>query len=800
MKFTLSWLKDHLDTDADINRIALTLTAVGLEVEEVIDRAKAFAPFVTARVIKAEQHPNADKLRVCIVDAGDGKEHQVVCGAPNARTGMKGVFAPVGAHIPGTGIDLKKTTIRGVASYGMLVSEREMGLSDEHSGVIDLPADTPVGLPFAQVMGLDDPVIEIGLTPNRADCAGVRGIARDLAAAGLGTLRPLEIAAAPSQFPSPIGARIEPEAAEACPLFVGRMVRGVRNGPSPRWLQDRLTAIGLRSISALVDLTNYLTYDLMRPLHVFDAGKVTGDIHVRFARPGESLAALNGKTYALDDGMTAICDDSGVLGLAGIIGGESTGCTEDTTDVYIETAYFDPARTARTGRRLGILSDARYRFERGVDPAFIFTATERVTALILEICGGEASELAVAGSEPNWQRTIAYRPERVCTLGGVTVPHAEQTAILERLGFTITGHGSKTLSVSVPSWRGDVEGEADLVEEILRINGFDRIPAEPMIRTTAMTRPALSSRQRQVNHIRRTLAERGLNEAVTWSFMQSSLADAFGFSEDGLRLSNPITAELDVMRPSVLPNLLQAVKRNADRGFADVALFEAGPAFHTPEPGGQSLIAAGVRAGAMVPRHWTTTPRGADAFDAKADALAALEAAGAPMTNVQVTRDAPAWYHPGRSGVLRLGPTVLANFGEVHPGMLDRLDIKGPIAAFEVMLDKVPQPKRKGGTGKPPLRLSPLQPLQRDFAFIVAADVAAERIVRAARSAEKQLIQDITVFDVYQGKGVEDGQKSIAIAVTLQPVERSLTDADLDALGARIVTAVTKATGAVLRG
>lgn len=799
MKFTLSWLQDHLDTDADIDRIALTLTAIGLEVEAVIDRAKDFAPFVAARVIKAEPHPNADKLRVCLVDAGDGQEHQVVCGAPNARTGMKGVFAPVGSHIPGTGLDLKKTTIRGVASHGMLVSEREMGLSDEHTGIIDLPADTPVGTPYAELLGLHDPVIEIGLTPNRADCAGVRGIARDLAAAGLGTLKPLSIAPAPSRFPSPIGARIEPEAAEACPLFVGRMVRGVRNGPSPRWLQDRLTAIGLRPISVLVDLTNYLTFDLMRPLHVFDAAKVTGDIHVRFARPGETLAALNGKTYALEDGMTAICDDRGVLGLAGIIGGESTGCTEDTTDVYIETAYFDPARTARTGRRLGILSDARYRFERGVDPAFLFTATERITALILELCGGEASEMVVAGAEPAWRRSIAFRPDRVRSLGGVAVPEADQVRILERLGFVIEGHGRETLSVAVPSWRGDVEGEADLVEEVLRITGFDHIPAEPMPRSAALTRPALNVRQRQVNLVRRTLAERGLNEAVTWSFMQASLAEPFGFRDDGLRLSNPITAELDVMRPSVLPNLIQAARRNADRGYPDVALFELGPAFHAPEPGGQSLIAAGVRAGAAVPRHWAVAGRSADAFDAKADALAALEAAGAPVSNLQVTRDAPAWYHPGRSGVFRLGATVLASFGELHPGILEQLDAKGPMAAFEVWLDQVPQPKRKAGTGKPPLRLSALQPVQRDFAFLVAADIEADRIVRAARGADKQLVQDVVVFDVYQGKGVEDGRKSIAITVTLQPLERTLTDAELDQVGERIVAAVTKATGAVLR-
>jgi phenylalanyl-tRNA synthetase beta chain len=800
MKLTLSWLKDHLDTEAGLDAITTRLTDLGLEVEEVTDRAADLAPFRIARVISAEKHPNADKLRVCMVDTGS-ETIQVVCGAPNARTGMKGVFAPVGTVVPGTGTELKKGVIRGVESNGMLCSEREMGLSDEHEGIIDLPDNAPVGAPFAQYLGMDDPLIDIALTPDRADCAGVRGVARDLAAAGLGALKPLDTTPVPGRFASPIQVHLDfPEdARNACPMFVGRLIRGIRNGPSPRWLQDKLTVIGLRPISALVDITNYFTHDLSRPLHVFDAAKVTGDLTVRLSRPGETLLALNGKEYSLDEGMTVIADDTGVLSLGGIMGGESTGCTETTTDVFLEAALFDPTRTAQTGRKLGIDSDARYRFERGVDPDFVIPGVELATRLILELCGGEVSELVIAGAEPDWRRTLTLRPERVRSLGGVDVPVADQARILEALGCAVTTGDDGVLSVGVPSWRADIHGEADLVEEVLRIVGYDHIPSVPLTRLNSITRPALDAKQKRAPIARRALAARGLNEAVTWSFQSSAIAGLFGQVHPGLRLLNPISADLDVMRPSILPNLIQAAGRNADRGYPDAALFEVGPAYRDPSPTGQDLVAVGIRTGAMVPRQWAQPARAVDAYDAKADALAVLDAAGAPAGNLQVTTDAPDWYHPGRSGVFRLGPTVLARFGEIHPSVLDALGVKGPMVGFEVFLDAVPQPKKKTGTAKPLLKLAAFQPIQRDFAFLVDRSVEADRVVRAAKGADKALVTDVSVFDVYQGPGIEDGRKSLAIAVTLQPVEKSLTEAEIEAIGNKIVAAVAKATGGTLR-
>jgi phenylalanyl-tRNA synthetase beta chain len=804
MKFTLSWLKDHLETDATLERIAERLTMLGLEVEGIDDRGKALAPFTIAHVVSAEKHPNADKLQVCVVDTGT-ERLQVVCGAPNARAGMKGVFAPVGTHVPGSGIDLKKGVIRGVESNGMLCSERELSLSDEHNGIIELPDDAPVGTVWATWAGLDDAVIDISLTPDRADCAGVRGIARDLAAAGLGRLKPLsgghlESAPVPGAFASPLSVRID--VPDACPLFVGRTIRGLRNGPSPRWLKDKLTAIGLRPISALVDITNYLTFDVARPLHVFDTAHVDGGIVVRMGRPGETLRALNGKDYALDGEMVAIADHSHALGLGGIVGGESSGCSETTTDVFVEAALFDPLRIATTGRRLGIDSDARYRFERGVDPDAVFTGMERATRLILELCGGEAGELVVAGAVPAWRRSIALRPQRLAALGGVDLPLAEQARILGDLGFILSGPdgGEGVLTVAVPSWRQDVHGEADLVEEVLRVHGFDHIPVTPLPRDSVLTRPALTAKQRRTGIARRTLASRGMFEAVTWSFMASGVAGRFGGVDAGLRLVNPISADLDVMRPSILGNLIQAAGRNADRGFPDAGLFEVGAAFRDATPTGQDLVAAGLRAGLMEPRHWDGKSRGVDVFDAKGDALAVLDAIGAPAGNLQVTADAPAWYHPGRSGSLRLGATVLAYFGEIHPGVLDGLGVKGPLAGFEVMLDAVPAPKRKGGTARPLLALSAFQPVQRDFAFVVDAGVDADRVVRAAKGADKALVRDVCVFDVYRGTGVADGRKSVAITAVLQPVDRTLTEEEIEAIGRKIVAAVAKATGGVLRG
>jgi phenylalanyl-tRNA synthetase beta chain len=797
MKTTLSWLKSHLVTEAPLSALVDRLTMLGHEVESMEDRAASLAGFVVARVISAEPHPNADRLRVCRVDAGKG-DVQVVCGAPNARSGMKGVFGAAGVVIPKTGTQLQESTIRGVASRGMLMSTAELALGGDHSGIIELPADAPVGASYASLVGLDDPVLDIKVTPNRADCLGVRGIARDLAAAAMGQLKPLDTTPVEGRFRSPIAIHIEDR--KACPLFLGRHIRGLKNGPSPRWLRDRLEAIGLRPISALVDITNFLTFDVNRPLHVFDAAKIRGDLTVRFARPGEKLLALNGREYELDPEITAIADENGVQSLGGVIGGEPTGCTEATTEVFVEAALFDPIRTAATGRRLEIISDARYRFERGVDPAFVGPGLEIATRLILELCGGEASDIVVAGAEPDWHREYRLRPERLAGLGGLHVPPDESRQILEALGCSISeaAEHDGSLRVEPPSWRGDIVGEADLVEEVLRVKGYDEIPAVPLPRETVISRPAIDARRGRAELVRRTLVTRGLTEAVTFSFISSRVAELFGGDKPELRLVNPISADLDTMRPSVLPGLVEAARRNADRGFPDVALFELGPAYRDDTPEGQLTVAAGLRTGRLGPRDWREPPREPDLYDAKADALAAIGAMGAPIDNIQTAADPPAWFHPGRAGVLRLGPSLLGNFGELHPDILDAFDVKGPVSAFEVFLDAVPLPR--AGRGKPPLRLSVFQPIERDFAFIVDRDLPAETLLRAARGVDRKLVSEIRLFDVYEGKGLPDGKKSLAISVTLQPQEATLTDAEIDAFSQRLVAAVEKATGGTLRG
>jgi phenylalanyl-tRNA synthetase beta chain len=795
MKTTLSWLKSHLATNASLDDIVARLVMLGIEVEGVVDRAAALAPFRVAHVVSAEPHPNAERLRVCIVDTGS-ERLQVVCGAPNARTGMRGVFAPVGSTIPRTGLLLKQSMIRGVASNGMLCSGYEMGVSDDHDGIIELVPDAPVGESFAKVAGLDDAVIEVKVTPNRADCLGVHGIARDLAAAGLGKLILPDAAPVEGRFASPTWVHLATLDQKACPLFIGRTIRGVRNGPSPRWLQDRLTAIGLRPISALVDITNFLTFDLNRPLHVFDTARIAGDLVVREARAGERIKALNGREYALDAQMTVIADDAEVLSLGGVIGGESTGCGETTTDVFVEAALFDPVRTAATGRKLSLQSDARYRFERGLDPAFVAPGMEIATRLILELCGGEPSAPVVAGAVPEWQRSYRLRPDRVATLGGVDLPGETQRRILEALGFGVAETGGG-LTVAPPSWRGDIEGEADLVEEVLRVHGYDAIAAVPLERDTALPRPALDPAQRRVGFVRRTLAARGLVEAVTFSFMAAGDAALFGGVKPELRLINPISADLDVMRPSILPNLLAAARRNADRGLADSALFEVGAQYHDDTPEGQATVAAGLRHGQSGPRHWRDPGRPIDAFAAKADALAALAAAGTPTENLQASADPPAWYHPGRAGTLRLGAKVLAHFGEVHPAVLAACALKGPAAGFEVFLDAVPPPRK--ARGRAPLKLSPFQPVERDFAFLVPADLPAETLLRAARGVDRTLIAEIRLFDVYAGAGLPAGRKSLAITVVLQPEEATLTDEQIEAFSIRLVAQVAKATGGELR-
>jgi len=799
MKFTLSWLKSHLDTTAGVDEIARTLTMLGLEVEAVADRAAALAPFVVGYVVKAEPHPQADRLRVCQVETGSGQV-QVVCGAPNARTGMKGVFAASGTTIPGTGLNLKKTMIRGVEANGMLCSAREMGLGEDHDGIIDLPADAPVGQPFAKVLGLDDPIFDISITPNRADCLGVRGVARDLAAAGLGRLKPFDDAKVAGSFDSPLKWRIDASETD-CPVVAGRYFRGVKNGESPQWLKDRLTAIGLRPISALVDITNLVMMDLGRPLHAYDADKVRGgELIIRRARKGESFAALNGKTYELDSEMLVIADAEGADDLAGIMGGERTGCSATTTNMFLEVAIFDPVLTAATGRRLDLQSDARYRFERGLDPTSHWWGAEVAARLVQEICGGTASHITVAGDEPTWRRTVGFRPSRLAGLGGIDVPAADARRILGELGFTVADKGT-SWDVSPPSWRGDIEGEADIVEEVTRVHGFDRIAPVSMPRMTPLPLPATTPQQRRAGTAKRTLAARGLVEAVTYSFLPGAHARLFGGGAPEMTLVNPISAELDAMRPSILPNLIAAAGRNADRGVVDLGLFEVGPQYRDTTPGGQSLVAAGLRVGHSGPRHWLERPRAVDAYDAKSDALALLAALGAPTDNVQITGDAPSWYHPGRSGTARLGANVLAWFGEIHPRVLAAMGVGtgSVLVGFEVFVNALPPPKAKKGTARPLLKLSPYQAVERDFAFVVDAEVSAEKLLRAARGADKSLVADVSLFDVYAGANLGAGKKSIAIAVVLQPTERTLTDAEIEAASAKIVAAVQKATGGMLR-
>jgi len=800
MKFTLSWLKEHLDTTASLAEIRDALTMLGLEVEGIANPAESLKGFVVGYVVEAVQHPNADRLRVCQVDTGSGMV-QVVCGAPNARTGMKGIFAPSGSYIPGTDLHLKASKIRGQDSNGMLCSSRELELGDDHSGIIDLPADAKTGTPAAEALGLDDPVIEIKVTPNRADCLGVHGIARDLAAAGLGTLKAMRAGKVAGSYKSPIqwthGYEATPDS--PCSIVVGRHFRGLKNGPSPDWLQRRLKAIGLRPISALVDITNLVTFDLNRPLHVFDAKKLTDDLVMRQARDGEQVLALDGKTYTLDAATAVIADAKGVHGIGGIMGGEDTGVRDDTTEVFLEVAYFQPIGVAASGRRLGILSDARYRFERGLDPESVWWGAEVAARLILELCGGETSEVVSSGVMPAWQRSYGLRSDRVKTLTAIDVPASKTAEILRKLGFTVEGGGPWT--AAVPSWRPDIVGEADLVEEVTRVWGFDNIPTVSLPRLAATSRPVRNPLQRRVPLARRALAVRGMNEAVTWSFLARAKAERFGANQQAdLRLLNSIDATLDTMRPSILPNLIDAAQRNEARGLANPALFEVGPEYKNATPTGQRTVAAGLRSAMVLPRNWQQSARAVDAFDAKADALAVLAAIGTPMDNLSSQPGAPDWYHPGRSGLIKLGDRVMAQFGELHPEIAAAADFKGPVAVFEVFLDAPPLPKAKASKARPKLVLSAFQPLERDFAFIVDAEVEAEKLVRAARGADKALVTAARVFDVYAGKGVPEGKKSVALTVTLQPVERTLTDAEIETACAKIVAQVAKATGATLRG
>jgi len=810
MKFTLSWLKEHLETDATLGEITEALTDIGLEVEGVEDPAERLGAFTIARVIEARQHPDADRLRLCRVETFPGgpgsaaEEVQVVCGAPNARTGMVGVFAAPGTHIPGTGVDLKPGVIRGVESNGMLCSERELMISEDHDGIIDLPEDAPLGMRFIDYAGLNDPVIEIAITPNRPDALGVAGIARDLAARGLGRVITPRIEAVKGAFPSPISVTLKPDVADkACPLFVGRSIRGVTNGPSPDWLQRKLRAIGLRPISALVDITNYLTFDRARPLHVFDADKVTGDIHVRLSRAGETLRALDDKDYAFDDAMTLICDDAGPEAIGGVMGGLASGCTEETRNVFIEAAYFDPVRTAATGRKLKINSDARYRFERGIDPEFTGVGMELATRLVLDLCGGEASEVVMAGAVPRTARACPLNPARVQSLVGLEIPREEQVRILTALGFSATGTG-EVLEVWVPSWRPDIGGEADLVEEIARIASLSRLPARPLRRPSpGVARRVLTTAQIRAGAARRRLAALGLNECVTYSFVSAREAALFGGGDAQRRLENPISSEMSEMRPSLLPGLMAAAARNQARGFGDVGLFEVGAAFHGGEPGEQAVHATALRVGATAPRHWSGIRRPADLYDAKADLEAVLAALGAPVEKLMVAREAPQWFHPGRSGTLKLGPKMtLGHFGELHPKVIEAMDVKGPAVSAIALVDALPEPKRKS-TARGPLVSSDYQAVERDFAFVVAARVEAEAVLKAARSAEKALIAGAHVFDIFEGKRAAEqlgeGRKSVAITVRLEPSRGTLTEAEIEAVAEKVVASVAEATGGTLR-
>jgi phenylalanyl-tRNA synthetase beta chain len=810
MKFTLSWLKDHLDTSASLADIQRTLDQIGLEVEGIEDPSEKLGRFTIARVLEAKRHPQADRLQVLQVEIEPGKPPvEVVCGAPNARTGLVGVFAPLGAYIPGTGITLEKKPVRGVVSNGMMLSEREMELSEDHAGIVDLDAGLAesVGRRYVDVLGLSDPVIEIKLTPNRPDCTGVRGVARDLAAAGLGTLKPEPgITGVEGTFDCPIEVKLEFPGGDdtPCPCFAGRYIRGIRNGPSPAWMQKRLNAIGQKPINAVVDVTNYISVDRGRPLHVYDADKLVGAIRARLSKTGESFLALNGKTYTTDDAMCVIADDRAVLGLAGIIGGEDTGSTETTTNVLIESAYFDPVRTAATGRKAGVQTDARYRFERGIDPASVVPGLDLATRMMLDMAGGAPSRARVAGKPPLRDFTVAFDFARVKKLMGLDIADADIRRTLEALGFVLDGSGPR-FTVKVPGWRPDIHGPADLVEEVARIAGLESVPSVPLPRLTGgVTRATLTEGQRRVRRARRALAARGFVEAVTWSFIDQAEAEHFGGGAEALQLANPISSEMTTMRPGLLPGLLAAVQRNANRGFGDIALFEVGQAYRGDGERDQAMVAAGVRAGASTlagaGRNWDGAARPAGVFDIKADAVALLAALGVDPSKAQVTRDAPGWYHPGRSATLRLGPkTVLAHFGELHPATLKLLDVPTSAAAFEVFLDALPRDKKKART-KPALAASDLLPVRRDFAFVVGKGVAAGDVAKAAQGADKALITGVTVFDVFEGGNLGADRKSLAIEVTLSPVERTLTDDEIDAVAKKVIAEVQRATGGEIRG
>lgn len=799
MKFTLSWLKEHLDTTASLDEITYALTDLGLEVEGVEDRGAKLADFTLGFVKSAEKHPDADRLRVCQVETDEGVQ-QIICGAPNAREGITVVVAKPGVYVPGIDTTIGVGTIRGIESFGMMASERELELSEEHDGIIELPSGE-VGDRFIDWLAKNDPakvdpVIEIAITPNRPDALGVRGIARDLAARGLGTLKPRDMPAVEGMFPCPISVSIDEDTLDQCPVFYGRVIRGVKNGPSPAWLQDKLRAIGLRPISFLVDVTNFFTYDRNRPLHVFDADKVAGNtLRVHRAKGGETLVGLDEKEYTFAEGMTVISDAEKVESIAGVMGGFDTGCTMETVNVFVEAAYFDPVRTAYTGRALKINSDARYRFERGIDPEWTPYAIEHATQMILDIAGGEASEVVIAGNVPDFSRAYKLDAARVQSLVGMTISEADQRKTLTSLGFRLEGN-----MAHVPSWRPDVQGEADLVEEVARIASLTKLEGRPLPRLTAgVPKPVLSPIQRRETFARRACAALGYNECVSYSFIDQASAALFGGGTDETRLENPISADMSHMRPALLPALLQAAARNQARGFADMSLFEVGPVFTGGEPGQQHMQVSGLIVGRTGPKDVHGSSRPIDVFDVKADVEAVLSAIGAPA-KVQINRNGADWWHPGRHGQICLGPKkVLAVFGEIHPRVLAAMDVKGPAMGFTIWPAEVPLPRKTGST-RPALQISSLQAVERDFAFVVDAGIDAMTLVNAAMGADKALIDDVRVFDEFIGGALGEGKKSIALTVRMQPTDKTLKDADIEAVGAKVIDKVTKATGGVLRG
>jgi len=796
MKFSLTWLKDHLETEASVEEISAKLNAIGLEVEGVENPADRLSGFRIAKVLTAQRHPNADKLQVLTVDTGEGDPLQVVCGAPNARAGLVGVLGMPGAVVPAGGFELKKSAIRGVESNGMMCSSRELELGDDHSGIIELPADAPIGTPFAEYHGAD-PVFDVAITPNRPDCMGVYGIARDLAAAGLGTLKPVAVQDVAGTFPCPLPIRTDDP--EGCPAFHGRVIRGVKNGASPQWLQDRLKSAGQRPISALVDITNYVMLAYGRPAHAYDLAKLNGAIFARRAKDGETVLALNGKEYTLSPSMTVIADDQGVHDIAGIMGGEHSGCTEDTTDVLLEVAYFDPERIGNTGRKLNLTSDARQRFERGVDPAFLDTGLDLLTLLITEICGGEPSEIIRAGDAPQGTKVVSYDPALAERLGGVAIAEDQQRATLRALGFA----SDARWNVIVPSWRPDVDGAADIVEEVVRIHGLDNIASTPLPRTDGVARPTATPVQQLERKVRRAAASRGAHEAVTWSFLPEADAAAFSDGNGAVwTLANPISEDMKAMRPSLLPGLLSAVRRNVDRGASGLRLFELGRRYLRGEGGhsDERLTLGLVLAGEKTPRGWATgKAQGFDAFDAKAEALALLAEAGAPVDNLQVMGEAGPQFHPGQSATLRLGPkTVLARFGMLHPALLKQFDVGVPVAAVELFLDAIPA-RKSSGFARSAYAPPALQAVKRDFAFLVDAALPAADLVRTVKGADKANIVAVRLFDDFRGAGVPEGKKSLAVEVTLQPGDKSYDEAELKAIAERVTAAAAKL-GAVLRG